>query len=179
MNTSSVPIILLVILVLSGKCQGEKTIYIVNCSNDVAIVKSSSSNNRWQQAPIENYNDRTPDLHLKSSDTIFPMVQIDYFRSWYDTKGKIDINGDTISIMLEPGESMRIAYSGWIFFPGRIREPSLDVDNLMIITKSDTFVTQNRKEILRLQKDKRFRYDRHYKNKVGPNTRQKRKILIK
>ena len=169
----------ILIILMSTHCQGEKTLNIINCQNDVVIVKSSSSNNHWQQKPVDYYNEIYPDQHLRSSDTLFSKLQVEYFQMWYDTRGKVEINGDTLSIKLNPGESMQIAYSGWIFFPGRIRAVSLDVDNLTILTKSDTCIARSRKEILRLQKDERFRYERQYKNIVGPNTRLKRKILIK
>jgi hypothetical protein len=169
----------ILVFLMSTHCEGVKSLYIINCLNDVAVVQTSSLDDRWQQIPLDYYNNRNPDLQLKSTDTIFPKLQVEYFQMWYDTRGNIEINGDTLSISLEPGESVRIAYSGWLFYPCRIREVSLDVDNLTIITNSNTCVVRNRKEILRLQKDIRFRYDRHYEDKVGPDTRQKRKILIK
>jgi hypothetical protein len=164
---------------MSTSCEGWKEMYLINCSNDIAIIKTTSSHHHWQQAPISYYNNRNPDFQLKPSDTLFSELQIDYFQIMYNTESNIKINVDTLSVLLEPGDEMRIAREMWIFYPPKMKEQNLYFKNLTIITKSDTCIARSRTEILRLQYDKRFRYDRHYKNKVGPNTRQNRKLLIK
>ena len=170
---------LFLILLMCTGCEGVKDLYLINCSDKVAIIKLTPGLHFRQQSAV-NYKEKFPEQEIKPSDSIVSINQIEYYQKEFNnSESNILINGDSVTIELKPGESLRFALTMWIFYPGKIREPSLNIDYLEIITKSDTCIARNRKEILQLQKDKRFKYDKHYESKIGQNTRQNRKILIK
>ena len=170
---------LIIIISLTAGCEGLQDLYIINCSDDAAIVIIKPGKHFRQQS-INNYKKKYTDQHFEPTDSIISKYQVEYYQSEFNNaESYFLVNGDSLIVELKSGESLRFALTMWIVSPGNIREPSLNIDKLTIISKSDTYIARNRKEILQLQKDKRFKYDNYYKDKVGPKSREHRKILIK
>lgn len=66
-------------------------------------------------------------------------------------------------IILEPQEGMRIINLEWLIAPTKFKEWNLNIDNLRIITKSDTIFARSGKEILELRFDKKCKDGIYYK----------------
>jgi len=151
-------LMLLIIILIFTQCDRTLSLYLINNSNNTVTIKSKKSQDYLQQAPIKNYMQRRLDIESKLSDSSFlPKLQIDFFQIIYDTKSSIKIYGDTISFELKPRDSLRIGKVSHLFFPERINEPSLQFDNLLVITNSDTFFLRSRKEILSQKSTKGLR----------------------
>jgi len=146
-----------IVILIFTQCDGDRSLYLINSSRNPITIKSISlpskfpyslSSDSWQKWPLQYYNNRKPELQLKPNDSIFPNLQIEYCRIILDTRSSIRIDGDTLSVELKPNDSLRIAQVSHIFGTGRVREPSLQFDNLIVITNSDTYFLRSRQEIL-------------------------------
>ena len=145
--------IFLFLLVIMSSCEGItrrlegwKDLYLYNCSSDAITIKTSL--NGLERGMLGFF--KTGPYQSEPLDTITLNDRIYYYK-WLFKTNNFKETRDSLSITLEPENGMRIIHLEWLISPTRFKERDLDIDNLRIITKSDTIVARNRKEILKLQ----------------------------
>jgi hypothetical protein len=138
------------------RLEGWKDLSLFNCSDDVVTIETS----------LANFERDMPGFYQPDSsesiDTIPLIKRLEYYQCFFITGSYME-TGNTLFIILEPGEEMRIIHQEWLISPTKFRERDLCVDNLKIMTRSDTIVARSRKEILGLRLDKKCEDGVHYK----------------
>ena len=146
----------ILVVLMSTHCEGWKDLYLFNCSTDVVTIETSLAN--FEKEMLSFYR-LSPS---ESIDTIPVKKRIEYYQWLFKTGSYIE-SGDSLLIILEPEEGMRIIHLEWLISPSKFKERDLCFDNLRIITKSDTIIARSRKEILELRFDKKCKDGIYYK----------------
>jgi hypothetical protein len=142
-------LLLSIVILIFTQCDGDRSLYLINISDDTVTIKSKRSEDYFQQRRLESYLKHRLDKESKLSDSSSHSdLIIDFYQMICDTKISIKVNGDSISFELKPSDTLRIAQVGHVFGTGRVSENSLQFDNLIIITKSGTSFLRSPEEIL-------------------------------
>jgi heme/copper-type cytochrome/quinol oxidase subunit 2 len=162
-NLTNIPIILLAMISMystgcTQRLEGWKDLYLFNCSADDITIETSLKG--FEKEIIRFY--QTGPYESEPPDTISLNERIYYYQWLLKTKSYKE-TGDTLLIILEPQEGMRIINLEWLIAPTKFRERDLTIDNLRILTKSDTLIARNRKEILQLRFDRRCKDGIYFK----------------
>jgi hypothetical protein len=138
------------------RLEGWKDLYLFNCSGDVVTIEISLANFEKEMSGFYQSDSSA------SIDTIPLIKRLESYQCFFNTGSYIE-SGNSLLIILEPGEGMRIIHLEWLISPTKFKERDLCVDNLKIITESDTIIARNRKEILGLRFDKKCKDGVYYK----------------
>jgi hypothetical protein len=140
------------------RLDGWKDLYLFNCSGDDITIEISLANIEKQMQMHGIFRSNSSE----SFDTVPAIKRIEYYE-WLFENGSYIESEDSLLIILKPEEGMRIVHLEWLIAPTKFRESDLNIDDLRIITKSDTIIARSRKEILELQFDKKCKDGIYYK----------------
>ena len=158
--------ILPILLVVMNACnnfnpkrlEGWKDLYLFNCSSDAITIETSLKS--IEKKMFRFY--KTGPYESEPIDTISLPERIHFYRWLFKTKSYKETD-DSLLIILEPQEGMRIINQEWLIAPTKFRERELNIDNLRIITRSDTIFASSREEILKFRFDKKCKDGIYYK----------------
>ena len=92
------PVIL--IISLTTGCEGWQDLYIINCSDDDAIVIITPGKHFRKQS-ISNYKMKYIDQHFKPTDSIISKYQVAYYQSEFNNaESCFLVNGDSLIVEL-------------------------------------------------------------------------------
>ncbi|WP_258103206.1 hypothetical protein [Marinoscillum sp. MHG1-6] len=111
MNTFYSLTLPLSLLFLSTYCEGWNSLEIINCTDQPATVLTYASEDYLVNNPLDYYNSRDPEVCISFDNADFAHCQSCYFQMWYKTRGIVEVNENTLSFQLQPGDCMTIAYS--------------------------------------------------------------------
>lgn len=156
--------ILLILMLVMSTCKnfnpqrldGWKDLYLFNCSGDVVTIETSLA--YFEKQMLSNYRSDSSEY----IDTTPATRRIEYYK-WLFKNGSFIESDDSLLIILKPVEGMRIIHLEWLIAPTKFRESDLNIDNLRIITESDTIIARSTKEILELQFDRKCKDGIYFK----------------
>ena len=143
---------------ITQRLEGWKDLYLFNCSSDIVTIETSLTS--IEEKMFRFY--QTGPYESEPIDTISLKERIHFYQWLFKTKSYKE-TGDSLLIILEPQEGMRIINLEWLIAPTKFKERNLNIDNLRIITKSDTIFARSHKEILELRFDKKCKDGVYYK----------------